>query len=113
MTNKMTYVTAVEIAINAVQDNAEAVERLTALKDALVKRNSRKATGMTKTQKENVAIKDEIKTALSEAESMTATEVATAVNVSLAKATALLTQLYKSGEIKREVVKKVAHFSAI
>lgn len=109
MTN-MTYVSAVEYAIANI-DNAEVTEKLSALRDSLVKRNSRKSEGMTKTQKENVAIKEAIVEALAESEGMTATEVANAVNISLAKATALLTQLVKADAIKREVEKKVAHFS--
>jgi len=111
MTNKMTYVSAIDFAINAVQGNDEVVERLTALKSALEKRNARKATGMTKVQKENVAVKESIKGVLAESENMTATEVANAVGISLAKATALLTQMVKAGEINRTVEKKVAHFS--
>lgn len=109
MTN-MTYVSAVEYAIANI-DNAEVTEKLSALRDSLVKRNSRKSEGMTKTQKENVAIKEAIVEALAESEGMTATEVANAVNISLAKATALLTQLVKADSVKREVEKKVAHFS--
>ncbi len=109
MTN-MTYVSAVEYAISNI-DNAEVVEKLSALRDSLVKRNSRKSEGLTKTQKENIAIKEAIVEALAESEGMTATEVANAVNISLAKATALLTQLVKADAIKREVEKKVAHFS--
>ena len=109
MTN-MTYVSAIEFAINAV-DNQEVIEKLSALKESLIKRNSRKSDKPTKTQVENMAIKEAIKEALSEAEGMTATEVASAVGVSLAKATALLTQLVKSEEVKRNVEKKVAHFS--
>ena len=48
--------------------------------------------------------------AVADADGMTATEVATAVGITLAKATALLTQLVKSEEVKREVEKKVARF---
>ena len=58
-------------------------------------------------------IKERIVNALENAEEgMTATEVANEVGITLAKATALLTQLVKAGLIKREVEKKVAHFSA-
>ena len=109
MTN-MTYVSAVEYAIANI-DNAEVAEKLSALRDSLVKRNSRKSTGLTKTQKENVAVKDAILEALAESEEMTATEVANAVGVSLAKATALLTQMVKAETVHRAVEKKVAHFS--
>lgn len=109
MTN-MTYAKALEIAIATVSD-AEAIEKLEALKVQLEKRNSRKSDKPTKTQVENLSIKSAIKEALAEAEGMTATEVANAVGISLAKATALLTQLVKAEEVKRNVEKKVAHFS--
>jgi len=109
MTN-MTYAKALEIAIAAVED-AEAVEKLEALKVQLEKRNGRKSDKPTKKQVENGEVKNAIREALAEAEGMTATEVAAAVGVSLAKATALLTQMVKAEEVKREVEKKVAHFS--
>ena len=103
MTN-MTYAKALEIAIAAIED-AEAVEKLEALKAQLAKRNGRKSDKPTKKQVENGEIKERIVNA-----GMTATEVATAVGISLAKATALLTQMVKAEEAKREVEKKVAHF---
>lgn len=109
MTN-MTYAKALEIAIAAVED-AEAVEKLEALKVQLAKRNGRKSDKPTKKQVENGEIKGAIREALANAENMTATEVATAVGISLAKATALLTQMVKAEEINRAVEKKVAHFS--
>lgn len=117
MTN-MTYVSAIEFAINALSqggqvdaEEVEVVEKLSALKESLIKRNSRKSSKPTKKQTENLAIKEAIKDMLANADGMTATEVATAVNVSPAKATALLTQLVKAEEIKRTVEKKVARFS--
>ena len=109
MTN-MTYVNAIDFAI-ANLENEEVIEKLTALRESIEKRNSRKSTGLTKTQKENIEIKNAIVEALAESDGMTATEVANAVNISLAKATALLTQLVKADSVKREVEKKVAHFS--
>ena len=110
MTN-MTYVQALEIAISAIEGNEAAVEKLEALKAQLVKRNERKSDKPSKKQAENLEIKNTIRETLAEAEEMTATEVAAAVGISLAKATALLTQMVKAEEVKREVEKKVAHFS--
>ena len=110
MMNKMTYVSALTVAIDTLNDEAT-VERLTALRDTLIKRNSRKATGLTKNQKQNVEIKDTIKGILANAEKLSATEVSEKANISLAKATALLSQLVKSGEVDREVLKKKAYFS--
>ena len=52
MTNKMTYVKALEIAIKAVEDNKEVAEQLEALKASVAMKNSaeRKPTA---TQKAN------------------------------------------------------------
>lgn len=109
MTN-MTYAQALEIAINAI-DNEVAVEKLEALKAQLEKRNGRKSDKPTKNQAENAKIKERILEELVERDGMTATDVSLAVGVSLAKATALLTQMVKAEEVKRTVEKKVAHFS--
>ena len=109
MTN-MTYVNAIDYAIANI-DDIEVIQKLSALRESIEKRNARKSTGLTKTQKENLEIKNAIVEALAESDGMTATEVAQAVNISLAKATALLTQLVKADSVKREVEKKVAHFS--
>lgn len=106
----MTYVEAINYAIESI-DNIDVIEKLSTLRESIEKRNSRKSTGLTKTQKENIEIKNAIVEALAESDGMTATEVAQAVNISLAKATALLTQLVKADSVKREVEKKVAHFS--
>lgn len=53
----MTYVEALEVAINAVADE-EVKERLTALSASLAKRNSKKSP--TKRQKENVGVMETI-----------------------------------------------------
>jgi predicted transcriptional regulator len=55
----------------------------------------------TKTQKENVEVKAKIVDALTVGGSMTATEVATAVEVSVQKASQLLKQLGAEGEVAR------------
>ena len=80
--------------------------------EALEKRAAARVGKQTKTQKENAELKAKIAETLSEADGMTATEVANAMGISLAKATALLTQMVKANEIRREVEKKVARFFA-
>jgi len=107
----MTKVEMFEAIKAVVVDNAEMVDFINHEIELVQKRNSRKSSKPTKKQTENLAIKEAIKDMLANAEGMTATEVATAVNVSPAKATALLTQLVKAEEIKRTVEKKVARFS--
>lgn len=112
MTKKMTYVEALNIAIEAV-DNAEAVEKLTALRDATIKRNSadRKPT---KTQEANEGIKAEILDLLSDGTARTVAEIMAGVpsltGASNQKASALVRQLKDSGAVVREEVKRKAYF---
>ena len=71
---KMTYVEALAIAINALED-AEAVEKLEALKAQLEKRNA--SRGQTKAQKANEGLKAEILAFVGEAGTVRAGDVAT------------------------------------
>lgn len=98
--------------IEAVAENEEFVNALLKEAEALEKRAAARVGKQTKTQKENAELKAKIAETLSEADGMTATEVANAMGISLAKATALLTQMVKANEIRREVEKKVARFFA-
>lgn len=75
----------------------------------LVKKNSYKSTKPTKTQIENEGLKDAILNALDKP--MTATEIGSAVGISVNKASALLSQLKEDNSIVREVVKRKAYFS--
>lgn len=109
---KMTYVEALNFAINAIE-NEEVVERLTALRDATAKRNSadRKPT---KTQQANEAIKAEILEFLADGEAHTVTEIMAGVaslnDASNQKAASLVRQLKDSGALVREEVKRKAYF---
>jgi hypothetical protein len=109
---KMTYVEALNIAITTVT-NEEAVERLTALRDATMKRNSadRKPT---KTQEANEGIKTEILAFLADGEMHTVSEIMTGVealaDASNQKAAALVRQLVEAGSVTREEVKRKAYF---
>ena len=60
---KMSYVVAVENAINGKIDD-EVIERLTALKASLEKRASRKSEGSTKAQKANAELAERIANAM-------------------------------------------------
>ena len=75
----------------------------------LVKKNSYKSTKPTKTQIENEDLKDAILNILDKP--MTATEIGSAVGISVNKASALLKQLHEDNSIVREVVKRKAYFS--
>ena len=76
----------------------------------LVKKNSYKSTKPTKTQIENEALKDSILNILDKP--MTATEIGSAVGISVNKASALLTQLKDDNSVIRTVgEKRKAYFS--
>ena len=95
-----------------VSDNEEMVNFIEHEIELTEKRNHRKSKGMTKTQKENIEIKDAIMVDLSDGE-FTATEVAKMQNISVAKATALLTQLVKSEAAVRIANGKKITFTAM
>lgn len=74
----------------------------------------RKATprkGLTKAQKENVAIKADIHTALEERGALTATAIGEALGISCQKASALLKQMVDAGEVVKEKNGKSVVFS--
>lgn len=97
---KMTYAVAIDNAINGKID-AETIERLEALKAQLAKRNGSGKKGLTKAQKENVGLKNQILEVLG-ADGMTATEVGGAIGETCQRASALLNQLVKEGLVQRD-----------
>lgn len=112
MTKNMTYAQALEIAINTLTDET-VVERLTALKASIDKRNSadRKPT---KTQQANEAIKAEILEFMADGGKYTVTDimggVASLTDASNQKAASLVRQLKDSGALVREEIKRKAYF---
>lgn len=119
MDKKMTYTTAIENAITAITkldcstfNRDETVEKLTALKEQLVKRNSAKSDKPTKTQRENAEVKVKIKEFLTHTlQGVRCGDVATELGISGQKASALLSQMVKAGEVvKREGEKRVTLF---
>ena len=109
---KMTYVEALNIAIATV-DNVEAVERLTALRDATAKRNSAERKP-TKVQEANEGIKAEILEFLADGEKHTVSEIMEGVaslnGASNQKAASLVCQLKDAGVLVREEIKRKAYF---
>ena len=106
---KMTYVSALEVAINAVADG-EVKDKLTALKAQIAKKNSadRKPT---KTQVANEQVKADMVSYLSEqVDGKTAGEIAEVFGISNQKASALLTALVNDKAVVREVIKRKAYF---
>ena len=114
MTNKMTYVKALEIAIKAVEDNKEVAEKLEALKASVAKKNSaeRKPTA---TQKANEGYKEAILAYMETGKKYTITELMKGVvelaDLSNQRVSALVRQLVESGEVVKTTDKKKSIFS--
>ena len=110
----MTRIEALNVAIEALNGQDEAVEVLNKIKASIEKHNGgeRKPT---KVQQENEVIKGHILDYLATVEKATVKEVILLAEgcdgLSSQKVTALLTAMYKAGVIDRTVEKKVAYFS--
>lgn len=107
MTN-MTYAQALEIAINTLTDET-AVERLTALKASIEKRNS-KERKPSKKQTENEGIKSSLLSLLADGEFHRCNDLAFALGMSGQKCSALLKQLVDAGKVDKEVGKYITYF---
>ena len=113
MANTMTYVQAIDNAINGNMDEAT-VERLTALKEQLAKRSTSKTP--TKTQKENEVIMGRILDALAAiSEPTTVTNLLAygieGFELTNQKASALLRKLIESGKVVKTIEGKKALFA--
>ena len=114
MTNKMTYVKALEIAMKAVEDNKEVTEKLEALKESISKKNSaeRKPTA---TQKANEGYKEAILSFMEVGKKYTISELMKEVvelaDLSNQRVSALVRQLKDSGLVERTEEKRKAYFS--
>lgn len=112
---KMTYVAALEIAI-ATMTNAEAKEKLEALKVSIEKKNSaeRKPTA---TQTANEAFKADILKAMEVGKAYTITELMKAVpsiaDISNQRVSAIVRQMVEAGSITRDEVKRKAYFTKV
>lgn len=116
---KMTYVKALEVAVNCEALSAEVREKLSALRDQQVKRNSGEKKP-TKNQQANEGLKDVLLSALAEHDSpvtmtelMQAHEELSPVKVSAQKVSALLTQLVKADKVVRTEEKRKAYFALV
>ena len=114
MTNKMTYVKALEIAMKAVENNKEVTEKLEALKESISKKNSaeRKPTA---TQKANEEYKKAILSFMEVGKKYTISELMKEVvelaDLSNQRVSALVRQLKDSGLVERTEEKRKAYFS--
>lgn len=112
MTNKIALTVAIA-ELTKLGNHAEVVGKLEKMLLQVEKKsNAGSTTGkQTKTQKENVVIKETILTIVTEP--MQAKDVAEVLGVSIQKASALLNQMVKSGELEKTIEKKVTRFSPI
>jgi DNA-binding HxlR family transcriptional regulator len=116
MTNKMTYVKALEIAMKSVEDNKEVYEKLEALKESISKKNSaeRKPTA---TQKANEGYKEAILSFMEVGKKYTISELMKSVveiaDLSNQRVSALVRQLKESGLVERTEEKRKAYFSKV
>lgn len=109
---KMTYVSAINDVLNGVALTQEHVDKLTKLKESLEKR----ATGEKKptaTQKANVEVKARIAEFIKGGKAYSATEIGNALEISNQKASALLTQMIKAGEVEKFSEKRKTYFKAV
>lgn len=104
----MTYVDALNVAINAV--DGEVAEKLIALRAQIAKKKG--SSKPTKTQVENEAIKEKILDVLSD-EPMTVKEIMAVIDgdYSSQKLSALLRQLVAAEKVVKTVEKKVSRFA--
>lgn len=114
MEKKLTYVQAIEKALETVTDKAVR-DRLNELVVSLNKRNKSGNRKPTKEQQRNAEIKAEILTILADGKARTVTDflhdVPSLVGCSNQKASALIKQLLDSGDVIREEIKRKAYFS--
>lgn len=113
---KLTYVDALTSAIECGALNADAVERLSALRDTLIKRRetAKNAPKMpTKTQRANADVKDSIVEFFKTADPMQAKAVGAAFEISPQKASALCNQLVAEGRLTKTTEKRVTYFGRV
>lgn len=100
--------------IPAVAEMEGAVDFLHKEAELVSKRNSRKSSTPTKTQKENESLKEKILEAMANSENaMTATEVGKVLGLTPQKVSALMKQLIETGKVEKTKDKKVTYFSLI
>lgn len=116
-TAKMTYVSALTDLLNGAEMTAEHIEKLTALRESLAKRNASKASAEkkpTKTQKENEGFKTIIADLLADGKARTIADMladSEALSaLSSQRVNAIVKQMKDEGMVVREVIKRKAFF---
>lgn len=114
---KMTYVKALEVALNCEALSAEVREKLSALRDQQVKRNSAEKKP-TKTQQANEGVKSHVLEVLASCENpVTVSELMQAdeelSQLSNQKVASLVRQLVDAGKVQRLEEKRKAYFTLV
>lgn len=113
--DKMTYVKALDVAIEALTDG-EAKDKLIALKASIAKKNSaeRKPTA---TQTANEGYKVAILDAMESGKGYTITDLMKSVDaiadLSNQRVSAIVRQMVESGSVTREEIKRKAYFTKV
>lgn len=114
-TKKMSYAVAIDAVLSGAEITDEVRERLEALKVSLEKRNSRKANGPTKAQKERAELAERVFSAMTAGEGYGSKEIAALIpeleSASSQKITALMKSLGErvtSEKVKGKAVYKIA-----
>ena len=124
MTEKMTYVQALNAALEMYsaggqvdKEDAEVVEKLTALRDSIAKKNASRTNKPTPKQKANAELMTEIYDAMESGKAYTVTEIGQLVpaltDAKVQKVSALVTKMRENVLVAREVVKGRAYFTKI
>lgn len=112
MTKKITYVEAIDEALNG-EMTEEVKNKLEVLKVVLQKRNSHKSDKPTKTQKENENIKAEILEIISDGKAYQCKTIATQLNLTGQKVSALLKQMVENGLVTKSTEKRITYFTKV
>ena len=119
MKNSLSRVEALNLAIAALADNADAVTVLSNIRNSIEKANAYKPKHKTptKTQQENEVLKLDIRDALSDGSHKSVSEIISAVpsckGMSTQKVSALMRQLKLDGKVDKEMVKGTTYFFVI
>lgn len=114
MKSTITYVDALNYAINAISDNPEMEAKLTALREQIAKRNSAENRKPTKVQRENANLQEVVLSVLSDTPH-TVSELmamdATLSALSNQKVSALVNALVRDGKATKVADKRVNKFA--
>lgn len=102
------------LAMNEVKANPELVAFITNELDLLDKKNARRKTEMTETQKDNLVLMDKVLDLLTEkGTEMTCSAIAKEFNLSTQKTSPILAKLITDGKVEKFTAKRTNYFKAI